>query len=98
MIKTPCEQYVWEVIPAIRSELAICLVEFFELSQHEAAHKLGLTPSAVCQYLIGKRGNGIIDEALHYEIVYSAENIMKNGKSIVQNEICRLCSLIRKKE
>ncbi len=97
MTKVPCEQYVWNVIPAIRSELAICLVEVFELTQQETAKKLGLTPPAVCQYLSGKRGNGTIHQSLHYEVLASAERIIKDGESVAQQEICRLCHLVQKK-
>ncbi len=97
MTKVPCEQYVWNVIPAIRSELAICLVEVFELSQLETSKKLGLTPPAVCQYLSGKRGNDSIDKSLHHEVLSSAEKIIKHGEPVVQQEICRLCHLIQEK-
>jgi len=47
---------IWNGIPSIRKELAEALIKEFGLSQRDAAEKLGLTPSAVCQYLSKKRG------------------------------------------
>jgi len=98
MAKTPCEQNHWHIIPTIRREIAICLVEVFDLTQSEAARKLDLTPAAISQYMSGKRGNGGFDKDIQYEVAYSAELIHKNGKTSVQAELCRLCALIRKKE
>ena len=97
MQRTTCEEYRWHVTPIIRKEIALCLVEVFSLSNVEAAKKLGVTPAASCQYLHGKRGNGVLDESLHYEIAYSAERIMKDGQIVAQKEICRICSIIQKK-
>ena len=98
MQRTPCEEFQWHIIPIIRRELTLCLVEVFSLSNVEVAKKLGLTPAAICQYLHGKRGNGVLDESLHYEIAYSAERIMREGQDVAQKEICRICSIIQKKK
>lgn len=95
MTRTPCEQHQWSIIPSIRRELAICLVEVFELTQSEAARKMDVTPAAISQYLNGKRGNGVVDKGIRYEVAYSADIINKNGKIAVQTELCRLCALVR---
>ena len=98
MRKIPCEHIIWEGLPFIRKELARSMVYSFGLCQREAAEKLGLTPSAICQYLSNKRCKiNIADEKILTEINKSAEKIIKNGKSAVSTETCRLCKIITKK-
>ena len=97
MQRTPCEYMLWNGIPTIRKELAEILIKQFGLSQREAAEKLGLTPSAICQYLSKKRGKtDIIDETIIKEITISAERIIKNNGSYVIIETCRICQLVQK--
>lgn len=95
---TPCDRYRWNILPTIRKELALCLIRDYNLTQAETARKLDLSRAAISQYLSGKRGDNGIDEQLRYEIAYSAARITKQGNTIVTDEICRLCTLIRKKE
>ena len=52
---TPTEMLYWEVLPALRCEMVKCLKEC-NLSQKDIAQLLDITPSAVSQYLKGKRG------------------------------------------
>ncbi|HUK39137.1 MAG TPA: helix-turn-helix domain-containing protein, partial [Methanomicrobiales archaeon] len=54
-MKAPCQQIVWDVLPAIRAALAAELVKN-GVSQQEVAKLLEIAPSAVSQYLSGKRG------------------------------------------
>ncbi len=54
-IKHPQEIEVWYILPAIRRELAGILKKKF--SQREVAQILGITPSAVSQYVNKKRGS-----------------------------------------
>lgn len=69
----------------------------FGLSQREVAEKLGITPSAVCQYLTKKRGKtDIFDESIMKEITLSAELIMKDNGTDVYVETCRICRLVQK--
>lgn len=97
MQRTPCEYMLWNGIPAIRKELAQTMIEHFGLSQREVAEKLGITPSAVCQYLSNKRGKtDIFDTTIIEEITVSAEHIMKNNDSSVVIETCRICRLVQK--
>jgi len=87
---------MWNGIPTIRKELAESLINHFGLSQREAAEKLGLTPSAICQYLSKRRGNiEIIDQKIQQEIMISAERILKQGSSTVASETCRICQILR---
>ena len=97
MQRTPCEYMLWSGIPSIRKELAVKMIEQFGLSQRKAAEKLGITPSAVCQYLTKKRGKiGIFDEKIMEEITISAELIMKENGTDVYIETCRICRLVQK--
>lgn len=95
--KTPCEQILWYIVPAIRKEIARNLIEKHGLSQKDVANLLGVTPAAISQYLSKKRGSfmEIEDEDLLNEIDVSANRILKNRKILVP-EICRICKLIRK--
>ncbi|DAC72840.1 MAG TPA: transcriptional regulator [Thermoplasmata archaeon] len=97
MRRTPCEYMLWNGIPTIRKELAETLIKQYGLSQRQAAEKLGITPSAVCQYISKKRGKtDIFDETIIQEITISAERIIKNGDSHVIVETCRICRLVQK--
>jgi hypothetical protein len=96
MRRTPCEYVLWNGIPTIRKELAETLIKQYKLSQREVAEKLGITPSAVCQYISKKRGStDIFDETIIKEITISAEHIMNNGTDVVI-ETCRICRLVQK--
>lgn len=97
MQRTPCEYMLWNGIPTIRKEFAEILIKQFGLSQREAAEKLGITPSAVCQYLSKKRGKTkLFNDEIIQQIIISAERIMKNDNTEVINETCRICKLVQK--
>ena len=97
MRRTPCEYMLWNGIPTIRKELAEALIKQFGLSQRQAAEKLELTPSAICQYLTKKRGKtDIFDDIIMKEISISAEHIMKDNGSDVHIETCRICRIVQK--
>ena len=86
MSHLPCENIIWYGIPVIRRELAFCLINQFGLSQKEAADKLGITPSAVSQYISKKRGKiTILDEKIIEEINLSAKKINNQGESILNS-------------
>ena len=96
MKRTTCEYIIWRGLPAIRRGFAESMINDFELSQKEAAEKLGLTPPAVCNYVLRKRGKvDISDEFVLKEIKVSAGNIIQNGDSSVLPETCRICKLLR---
>ena len=98
MNRNSCEYIQWFGLPVIRKELARSLMENFGLNQKETAVKLGITPSAVSQYISKKRGNNkILDEKISKEISISAEKIIKNGKESVIVEICRICKILKSK-
>lgn len=98
MVLTPCYYMVWEGLPVIRKELAKSMVKNYGFCQKEAAIMIGITPAAVCQYLSNKRSKiNIVDKKILTEINKSVEIIIKNGKSVVNTETCRICHIIRKK-
>ena len=98
MKRTPCEYVLWNLLPSVRHEIAISMINDFGLNQKEAAAKLGITPAAVCMYLSEKRGkSNIKDETILKEIKKSAENIIKDENIDPIEETCRLCKIIKSK-
>ena len=96
MGQLPCEKIIWYGIPVIRREIAFCLINNFGLSQKEAAEKLGLTPSAVSQYISKKRGKiTIIDKKIIHEINLSAKKINEHGESVLNSELCKICKILK---
>jgi len=96
MKRNTCEYMMWRGLPVIRKGFAESMINDFGLSQKEAAEKLGLTPAAVCQYVLKKRGKiEISDEIILEEIKASAGNIIENGGGSVLAETCRICKLFR---
>jgi predicted transcriptional regulator len=94
--QTPCEIIVWYILPAIRRELAKIMVERHNLTQKEAAKKLGLTEAAISRYLSGKRAylnmpNGNIKK----EIIKSVDKLVNGGNSTVVMETCRICDILK---
>lgn len=95
MKKVPCEDAVWEILPAIRRELAISLVKEHALNQRETARILGLTEAAVSQYVNSKRGSRMeISPEIMAEIKKAAEVIILN-EARTTHELCRICTLIQ---
>jgi len=95
MKQTPCEYMMWNGLPVIRKEIAESMINDFGLNQKQAAHKLGVTPAAVCQYLSKKRGKiKIVDESVLIEINRSAERIIQQGDGAVVSETCRICKIL----
>ena len=98
MKRTPCEYLLWNLLPALRSEIARSMVHNFGLSQKEAAAKLEIKPAAVCMYLSDKRGkSNIKNKFILNEIKISAKNIIQDENKDIVIETCRLCKLIKSK-
>ena len=88
----PQEIEVWYIIPALRRELAKCMVDF-GLAQKQIAGRMEITEAAVSQYLSSKRAKEVtFGSAILNEIKKSAERIVKNKESLVK-EMVRLASL-----
>ena len=95
MVKTPCQQVVWDVLPAIRAALAAELVRN-GVSQQEVARLLELAPSAVSQYISGKRGYRVVFEGNAERLIGDlAMEIRAGGVADVTARICAICREIR---
>jgi len=97
-MKVPCETIVWNLLPTLRAEIAKSLLNE-NLSQSDAAERLGLSRAAVCQYLKNKRGNEInLDAESKKEIERFAKRIASEELSPEETVrgICDLCNKLRK--
>ena len=95
-MKPPCEVIVWYVIPTIRAELAKELVKM-GMSQKEISTRLGITQSAVSQYIKDKRGKGIpINKDVRKGIKVLAKQVMveKEPKETIPG-ICMVCAIVK---
>ena len=81
----PQEIEVWYLIPALRRELALSFINDYGLSQKKAAEMLGITDSAISQYLSLKRGNEIkFSKKEIEEIKKAAKEIIDDNKDIMK--------------
>ncbi len=96
-MKLPCELVVWYLLPTIRKEFAKSLVKDLNLTQKQAAEKLGLTESAISQYLKSKRGQEMkLPKDIKKNIEKSIKQISNSeDDSVMIEEICSICKLIR---
>jgi len=95
-MKTPCEIIVWNIVPIIRKEFAIKLIQDHGLTQRNAAKKLGITEAAISRYVSGKRGAiEITNKKVLNEITKSVEIINKNNGKTTLDEICRICKILQ---
>jgi len=96
-MKIECEEAVWRTLPLIRKEFAQRLVKDHGLTQRKAAEKLGITESAVSQYLAKKRGDSKIkDSSIKEEITKSVQRITDGDLQVMKLETCRICHLLRR--
>ena len=86
----PCEIIGWQVLPAVRREIAKHLIGEKKMSRKEVAKKLGITEAAICQYLKAKRGgtHKFNDHDLA-KIKEMAEMVATSDKGL--NNMCVVC-------
>ncbi|WP_011307389.1 transcriptional regulator [Methanosarcina barkeri] len=90
-METPCQKIVWDLVPAIRASLAIELVKKGQ-SQAASAKLLGIAPSAVSQYISGKRGYRIEFQGETKELIEKlAQDLIDNKVSDFVARICEIC-------
>jgi predicted transcriptional regulator len=81
----PQELDVWYLLPAIRKELVLGFIKDYKLSQREAADIIGVTESAVSQYLKSKRASELkFSEGAKEEIKKAAGKIIKDRKNLAK--------------
>jgi predicted transcriptional regulator len=91
----PQELEVWYILPAIRSEMAKCLASK-GLKHKDVAKLLGITESAISQYLRGDRAQKVkFSKKVISEIENSCNKIITE-KDSAQREIQSICALLRK--
>jgi len=98
MEKLPCETIVWDTLPAIRAALAAEMVKL-GFSQTMVAKCMNMAPSAVSQYLSGKRGYRIVFSKKVSKAINDLALDLTNGAVTDPRErICRICGLMRDDE
>jgi predicted transcriptional regulator len=100
-----CEAVGRYILPILRSLVAKELIEKYNLTQIEAARKLGTTQAAISQYLHSKRGcKGIADFEEILPLIQTAasetaEGIAsgKMGADEIASNFCKLCASLWEK-
>ncbi|MDD1677359.1 MAG: transcriptional regulator [Methanomicrobiales archaeon] len=94
-MESPCQRIVWDVLPAIRAAIAVELVKC-GVSQVEAARMLEIAPSAVSQYLSGKRGYRIeFENEVKRSIEHLAKDLKKGKQVNLVQRTCDICRQLR---
>jgi predicted transcriptional regulator len=97
MVKLPCQEVVWDLLPAIRAGLAAALIRKGH-SQLEAARLLETAPAAISQYLSGKRGYRVeFDDDIKAELERAADDIASGKTADVSTRLCIICRTIRER-
>jgi len=97
-MKSPCQEVVWDVLPAIRAAIVSELVQN-GVSQLEAARMLDIAPSAVSQYLSKKRGYRIVfEEEVKRSVQKLAKDLVAGTVDDVVPRICEICRQLREGE
>ena len=97
-MEAPCQKIVWDVLPAIRAAIAVELVKC-GVSQVEAARMLEIAPSAVSQYLSGKRGYRIEFENDVKKSIELLARDLQEGKTVnLVQRTCEICHQLREGE
>lgn len=95
MMEAPCQKIVWEVLPAIRAAIAVELVSN-GMSQVEASRMLEIAPSAVSQYISGKRGYRIeFTEEVKKSIALLARDLRNKKEVDLTKRTCEICRQLR---
>ncbi len=98
-----CERVARQILPVYRSFVAKELVTRYQLTQNDAAKKLGTTQAAISQYINSKRGvKGVPNYAEIEPIVQQAAS--KTAELMATSELtneqfgqsfCELCTRLR---
>jgi uncharacterized protein len=95
MVEAPCQKIVWEVLPAIRAAIAVELVRD-GVSQVETSRMLEIAPSAVSQYISGKRGYRIeFSEEVKMSIAQLARDLRDKKDVDLVGRTCDICRQLR---
>jgi uncharacterized protein len=103
-MKPYCECVSQYVIPTMRALIAKRLMEKYKLTQQAAATKLGLTQSAVSQYIRNLRGSKVKtienDEVVIKEIDTFVDRVASGDMSPMDSmdQFCKICKTVRKRK
>ena len=103
-MKPYCEVVAQYVLPTMRALIAKKLMEKYKLTQQNAALKLGLTQSAISQYMRNLRGSKIKsiekDESINKEIEIFVDRIASGELNSLTtlDSFCSICKTIRKRK
>ena len=92
---------VVDVLPVIRKELSVELVNVHGMTMAKVAKIFKVSGTAVSQYIHGIRGDSaVVENSPHYEgfmeeITISAERLAK-GESDIMKELCRVCEYVER--
>lgn len=98
-----CESITKQILPPLRALIAKNLIEKYNLTQEDAARKLGVTQGAISQYKRAIRGKKIKLFQKDEEIMQSIENLSSAlahnslDPSQTMLKICEICQKIRSK-
>lgn len=93
----PQEIEVWYVIPAVRSQIARCLIEDFDASYERVGNILGVSRAAISQYMKGKRAAKIkLPNELGPKILSACKILVKDESKAV-DEINKILEHLRSK-
>ena len=101
-MKPPCELVVSKVLPGIRAAIVKVLIEDYNMKQTEVSDILGISQSAISQYITSIRGGDERIYELFPEIREYARNIadkiVKDELESNQISLCTACQSIRDSE
>ena len=97
----PCEMATKAVVPTVRAMVAKELSETYKMKQKDIANLLGLTQSAVSQYLSNIRGRTLDLEGIKEvkDIVQDLASILTKNSTprTICQRYCEACNIIRAK-
>jgi predicted transcriptional regulator len=94
----PQEIEVWYLIPGIRRELAKLLIDEYKMNQKDISKILGITESAVSQYIKNKRGNEMKFSKEDMELIRKSADKIAIRNTEANREIYNLCVKFRGSE
>jgi predicted transcriptional regulator len=101
-LKPYCETVAQTLLPTLRALIAKELMDKYDFTQQKVALKLGLTQSAVSQYLRNLRGSSIksleTDKEINKQIEEFASRLASGELESLNalNAFCGICKNIRK--
>ena len=91
-----CDTMVRNLLPPMRAEMVVRLVQKQGLSQSDAARRLGVTRAAVSQYISRKRGAGEVEISSELDLMIDRWALaVITGESDIN--LCDVCQCAKMK-